>query len=50
MFELSNAQAKVVIDSEQAFTALRDAQKQARAVRGGMHWKSLPARSISTAR
>lgn len=42
--ELSNAQAKAVVDSEQAFSALRDARRQAASVRGGMHWKTVAGR------
>lgn len=42
--ELDNAQAKTVIDSEQVFSAWRDAQQEAHSVRGGMHWKTISGR------
>jgi hypothetical protein len=41
---LSNAQAKAVIDAEQVYSALRDAQQEGESVRGGMHWKSIAGR------
>lgn len=39
--ELNNAQAKAIIDAEQAFEAWRDASRQMRGLRGGMHWKTI---------
>ena len=38
---LSNAQAKQFIDATAAFDSLRDAQRQAKDYRGGMHWKTV---------
>lgn len=38
---LTNDQAKQVIDAEQLFHALRDAERAARAYSGGMHWKKI---------
>jgi hypothetical protein len=38
---ISSAQAKSVIDSEQLFSALRDAQRQLSETSGGMHWKTV---------
>lgn len=38
---LSSAQAKQFIDATAAFDSLRDAQRQAREYRGGMHWKTV---------
>lgn len=41
MYPLNNAQAKQALDSEQVFSALRDAQSKYRDYRGGMHWKTI---------
>lgn len=42
--DLSNAQAKTVIDAEQAFEAYRDAVDKFAAYQGGMHWKTVKGR------
>jgi hypothetical protein len=39
--ELTNDQAKQVIDTEQVFQAMKDAERAAAGCRGGMHWKTI---------